>query len=92
VSIDLRHRKQGIYTSIILEALRNGGDIRTLYNRMRRSEVPTHKIGTRSLGWNATIFTSPDAVSCVDRFASRSLSIERVPERRITGPFRLQRF
>jgi len=80
VPIDLRG-KVGFFFILNVDMV-----IRTLYNRTRRSEVPTQRIGTLSFGWNATTLTSPDAVSCVDRFASPRREIARVPEGRMMGP------
>lgn len=86
MSIDLKP-SNGV-VSVILSFV-NVVNERTLYNRIRLSDVPTQRTGTRSLGWNEMTLTSPDAVSCVDEFTSRNLSTESVPEGRTTAPLRL---
>lgn len=69
-----------IYVRISMVVGNKRGEVHTLYKRILRSAVPTHRIGTLSLGWKATVFTSPEAVFCVDMFASRKRSMESVPD------------
>lgn len=48
-------------------------------SRTRRSAVPTHITGTRSLGWKVTTRTAPLPDACASKFASRNRSSSTCP-------------